>query len=190
MIALSSIPVFHVPGQMDSGELLTRSTVWMALSCYVASELSMAIRPGRERASVSWLLNAAGCVFFFAHVVFAFHYYYHWSHAAAYAETARQSKEMTGWDSGDGLYVNYIFAIVWICEVVWARIAPIRYSSRTKIWSWTIRAFFLFMIFNGAFIFVRSEYRWLGLMLCFLLLLSWGLRIKRRVDWGAISKSS
>lgn len=175
---------------MDSGELITRGSVWIALSCYAVSELLSAMRPERERAAISWWFNVAGCIFFLGHIASAFHYFYHWSHAAAYAETARQSKQMTGWNSGVGLYINYIFALVWVSKVIRTRTTRVVSWAGRKIWSWMARVFFLFMIFNGAFVFVRNEYRWLGLALCLLVLLSWGLRIKRSVDWGAVPKSS
>src|SRR6266516_2367279 len=107
---------------MQLGELLTRRMVWIGLTLYVASELSSALGRQRERISISWWLNAAGCVFFLGHVGSAFRYFYNWSHATAYADTARQSKELTGWDSGAGIYLNYFFALVWFSELIWPRI--------------------------------------------------------------------
>jgi hypothetical protein len=176
--------------KMHSGELATRSTVWVALTLYVASELFGALRRERGLAMVSWWLKAAGCVFFLGHIVFAFYHFYHWSHATAYAETARQSKELTGWNSGAGLYFNYIFALVWVSEVIWARMTPVGRLTRMTFWSWTSRGFFLFMIFNGAFVFVRGNIRWFGLGLCLFLVLSLWLRMKAGVDGGAAPKSS
>ena len=98
----------------------------------------------------------------------------------AYADTARQSKELTGWNSGGGLYLNYLFALVWMTRVVWSRIALAYHSSPPTFWTRSVRGFFLFMIFNGAFVFVRGNLRWLGLLLCLLLLISWWPRPKVR----------
>lgn len=173
---------------MNFGESFTRITVWLALTLYVASETFRVLR--RDRLEISWRLNASGSVCFLGHVAAAFHYFYNWSHADAYADTARQSKALTGWDSGDGLYLNYLFALVWLSEVIWERISPRGYSVRAPFWAWTVRAFFLFMIFNGAFVFARSHMRWFGLVLCLVLVGSWWFQIKRSVDWRPSQKSS
>src|SRR5262245_48674916 len=145
---------------IDLGEALTRGTVWLALTLYVASEFAMR-RSGR---AARWL-NAFGCATFLAHVVCAFQFYHHWSHSAAYADTARQTAALTGWKSGAGLYVNYVFAMVWIATVIkgpggWAL--------------WAVRGFFWFMIFNGAVVFVHGPVRWIGLLLCAALIGCWG----------------
>jgi len=175
---------------MHSGELLTRGTVWVALTSYVASEAFSAVQRDDEKVTISWGLKAAGCVFFLAHIAAVFNYFYSWHHAAAYADTARQSKELTGWNSGDGLYLNYLLALVWVSEVIWPRITAVGYLSRSIWWTWTVRVFFLFMIFNGAFVFVRSNVRWFGLFLCLFLLLCWWLRLKRSIDGRPSPKSS
>jgi len=173
---------------MNFGESVTRITVWLALTFYAASETFRVLR--RHRFEISWRLNTAGCVCFLGHVVTAFHYFYNWSHADAYADTARQSKALTGWNSGDGLYLNYLFALVWLSEVIWMRISRLSYSARAAFCGWTVRAFFLFMIFNGAFVFARSNMRWFGLALCLLLAGSWWFEIKRSIDWHPSQKSS
>src|SRR5687768_3073740 len=90
-------------------EILTRHTVWLALTLYVAGE---AVRGRSARRP----LNTLGCAVFLTHVACAFHFYHAWSHSAAYADTARQTAELTGWDSGTGLYINYFFVLVWIAD--------------------------------------------------------------------------
>src|SRR5688572_15862037 len=101
---------------MDAGEWATRGTIWVALVFYVTSETR---DPARGR---RWL-NTLGCAAFLAHVACAFHFYHAWSHAAAYADTARQTAQWFGWNSGAGLFINYLFAIVWVAEVsmAWAK---------------------------------------------------------------------
>jgi hypothetical protein len=158
---------------MHSGEWLTRGTVWLALAFYVVCEALNAKRSDSQIRAVARWLNTMGCAFFLAHVIAAFHYHYSWSHAMAHAETARQTKELVGWNSGDGLYFNYLFALVWLSEVTWSWIIPRSYSNRSSIWNWTVRLFFLLMIFNGAFFFVRGNIRWFGLFLCLMLIASW-----------------
>src|SRR5258705_11066382 len=104
---------------MDSGEWLTRGTVWLALVLYVAGEMVNVGRRGRERFVAARWLNSFGCAAFLAHVTCAFHFYHGWSHSAAYDETARQTAELVGWNWGGGLFLNYLFALVWLGEAAW-----------------------------------------------------------------------
>ena len=163
---------------MDTGEWLTRGTVWLALSLYVASEIAAARRVGGSGLVARWL-NTAGCVAFLGHVACAFHFYHHWSHAAAYADTARQTSEFSGWNWGGGLYINYAFALLWLGEVVWAWANPTGYFHRPNWMTWIVRGFFLFMMFNGAVVFVHNSARWFGLILCVTLAGCWWARRKR-----------
>src|SRR5688572_30163507 len=121
---------------MDTGESLTRGTVWLALSLYVAGELAKTRRHvGPVRDADRWL-NTAGCAAFFAHVACAFHFYHDWSHTTAYADTARQTAELLGWKWGGGLYLNYAFALVWLGEVVWSWAKPKSYVDRANWMNW------------------------------------------------------
>src|SRR6267378_8615306 len=140
---------------MDTGEWLTRGTVWLALSLYVGCEMAAARRVG-ESFRAPRRLNTAGCIAFLAHVACAFQFYHHWSHAVAYAETARQTAEFSGWNWGGGLYINDAFALVWLGEVVWSWANPNSYLKRENWVGWAVRSFFLFMMFNGAVVFVHS----------------------------------
>jgi hypothetical protein len=126
-------------------------------------------------------LSSFGCATFGVHVACAFHFYHNWSHAAAYADTARQTAELTGWRSGDGLYINYLFGLVWLGEVVWSWVNLSGYDGRPKWMAWAVRGFFLFMIFNGAVAFVRGSACWFGLVLCLTLLCCWWPRRERLV---------
>ena len=147
----------------DLDETLTRGTVWLALTLYVANEC--AARRSHLRAA-RWF-NAFGCAAFLAHVACAFQFYHHWSHSAAYADTARQTAELTGWNSGAGLYINYLFALVWLAAVI----TPPRNAM-----AWIVRGFFWFMIFNGAVVFVQGPIHYFGLLLCLTLIGCWLIR--------------
>jgi hypothetical protein len=152
------------------GELLTRTTVWVALTLYVAAETRR--RSDRLRRGI----NTLGCVIFLAHVTCAFHFYHSWSHSAAYADTARQTASLTGWHSGAGLYVNYLFGLVWILEAAWMWTKPNTYVTRSAKVTWFVRAFFWFMIFNGAFVFAHWPMRLYGLLLSLALIVCWSTR--------------
>ena len=160
------------------GELLTRGTVWLALTLYVAGEIAR--RRLASSVAARWL-NTLGCAAFIAHVACAFNFYHVWSHAVAYADTARQTAEMVGWSSGAGLYVNYFFAAVWLVDAFWSWITP-SYTAR-PVWAiWAVRAFFWFMIFNGAVVFARGPMRGYGLFLSLALIASWWPRQRTSID--------
>ncbi|HWB03986.1 MAG TPA: hypothetical protein VG796_13245 [Verrucomicrobiales bacterium] len=155
----------EIPGSTIPGEWLTRATVWLALSLYTGSEiLLVAEHPHDSRA-----LHTFGCLAFLAHVACAFAFHHHWSHAAAYADTARQTAQLTGWNWGGGLYINYLFAAVWCAESLWSWISASGYFHRPRWITRTVCGFFLFMVFNGAVVFVPGPARWYGLLLCLLL---------------------
>jgi len=164
---------------METGEWLTRGTVWIALALYVASEILKAAGSGAgSRVTARWL-NSLGCAAFLAHVVCAFHFYHRWSHAVAYADTARQTAERFGWQWGGGLYLNYFFALTWISEAIWIWTNPSGYLRRPKWMTWTVRGFFWFMMFNGTVVFTRGAVRWFGLTLCLALMGCWWPNRKR-----------
>jgi hypothetical protein len=165
---------------MEIGPVLTRGTVWMALTLYVASEVVNARRPSlssRLNAFSRWL-NPLGGAAFLAHVVCAFHFYHGWSHAAAYAETARQTSQYFGWNWGGGLYFNYLFLLFWMAQIVlgWGRPRP--GMPRVTWRTWLGRAFIFMMIVNGAVVFAHGPMRWFGLVLCVILAVCW-LRTRR-----------
>ena len=90
---------------MNRGEFLTRLSIWLALIAYATAASLLLQSRGhphwRGGARWAWTL---GCVFFLVHVVCAFAYFHHWSHAEAYRETARQTAALTGWQWGGGIY--------------------------------------------------------------------------------------
>ncbi len=151
---------------MATGDLLTALTIWLALGLYASSQVT---RPSRA----SRWLSVAGLTLFVAHVVLAFQVHYGWSHATALRETAAQTKALTGVGTGSGLYVNYLFGMAWLAEVCWWTRAETSYLHRPGWVDLTMRAFFLFMIVNGAVVFVDEPQRWLGLALVAVLVYAW-----------------
>lgn len=163
---------------MDTAEWLTRGTVWLALSLYVAAEMVVAFSSRAAGCATARWLNGFGVAAFVGHVACAFHFHHQWSHAVAYADTARQTVDFTGWNWGGGLYLNYLFMIVWLGELTWSSLGPMTYAGRRSWIGWAARGFFMFMIFNGAFVFARHPMRWFGLVLCVLLAVTWWQRWK------------
>ena len=142
-----------------STDWLIRATAWLAFALYVAAE-------GKK----SRWLNSLGCAALLFHIGLAFHFRHDWSHSAAYADTARQTAALTGRNWGAGIYINYLFAFLWVGDVTrsWIKPRPVSGSQ-----SWILRGFFLFMFLNAAVIFVPGPIRWLGLMGCLVLVGVW-----------------
>src|SRR5688572_8202567 len=110
---------------MSPGELLTKLSVWLALVAYTIGTAcwleARGRRAGLTAARWAWTV---GCAFFLVHVACAFSYFHHWSHDAAYRETARQTAELTGRHWGGGIYINYVFAAAWVAVVLRTWLSP------------------------------------------------------------------
>lgn len=158
---------------MDTGHWLTRATIWLALTLYVAGEIVPAAVRTNQSLRIARILNSLGCVAIFAHVWCAFQFHHHWSHDAAYVETARQTAAYFGWNWGGGLYFNYAFLLLWAGLMIWSWIDPRQFAQHRGWLLWTTRSIFLLMIFNGSVVFVHGPMRWSGAILCLALILSW-----------------
>jgi len=158
---------------MESGEFLTRWTVRVALALFVLALLLRLRAAGRRsRLAQARLAWTAGCAAFLLHVVCAFEFYHHWSHAAAYAATARQTAAVVGWNWGGGLYANYLFALLWAADVLWWWRGLESYEMRGPYIDWAVTGFLLFIAFNATVVFGQGPIRWFGLAGCALLLLA------------------
>ncbi|MBM3786009.1 MAG: hypothetical protein FJW30_16740 [Acidobacteria bacterium] len=76
------------------------------------------------------------------HVALAFTFVYGWSHAAALRETARQTRELFGVDSGAGIYLNYLMTLVWGADCIW--------NWRARAWRVFVHALLAFLFFNAS----------------------------------------
>jgi hypothetical protein len=149
---------------MDTGELLTRWAVRVALMLYLVSLTFRLSADDRQRwlawARLAW---TSGFAAYLLHVACAFHFYHHWSHAAAYEATARQTEEALGFAFGGGVFVNYFFALVWGADVCWWWCSQGTYLDRWRIVEWALQGFLAFIAFNGTVIFGHGAIRWFGL---------------------------
>jgi len=138
---------------------LTLWTVRVACLCYGAALAAWWL--GRNaRARVLWV---AGFAAYLAHVAAAFTYVHHWSHDAAYRETARQTGEMFGVWWGGGLWFNYVFTAVWGFDALWLLLRPRSYEQRPRWMGALVHGFLAFMVFNATAVFGHGAVRWLGL---------------------------
>src|SRR5258707_4655980 len=92
-------------------------TVWSVRIAFLFYVVALAAWLTRRPAPAKYAWTA-GFLFYLVHVLAAFSAYHHWSHDAAYRETARQTDELFGIDWGGGLYFNYVFTAVLAGDVV------------------------------------------------------------------------
>ncbi|MEM1250747.1 MAG: hypothetical protein AAGK22_30575 [Acidobacteriota bacterium] len=162
------------------GPLAVDATAWLALLLYPA----VFIGAPSEDLTKSFLwprrLFVLGGAVFAVHVVLAFIVHYELSHEVALGEVAEQTEALTGVASGAGLYLNYLFAGLWLVEAIWWSFAAASYCSRPAVLAAAIHAFFLFMILNGAVVFVPWPRRALGLAILLVCLVAMGRRLLAR----------
>jgi hypothetical protein len=146
-------------------EDLTRNTVRLALIYYVlAINLLLWIGPndwspaGKLVAWTRWCWTLA-CFTYLVHLAVAFHYYHHWSHADA----MRHVEEIGGF--GWGIYLSYLFTLLWTGDVTFWWMQPARYAGRARWIDLALHAFMFFIIFNGAVVFAEGPIRWAGLLI-------------------------
>lgn len=158
---------------VNLGDTITRNTVRLSLSWYLAALLLML---GSRKAN--WLaVTRRGCMMrwcwtwamlsFLVHLTMAFHFYHHWSHADAFERT----RQVSG--TGEGIYVSYLFTCLWIGDVLWWWLNPSSYSSRPVAIGRTLHTFMLFIVFNGTVVYETGVIRWAGLLGFGILLIQW-----------------
>jgi hypothetical protein len=167
---------------MDMGLLAVRGTIWLSLMAWVAGEWQRTAK-GASQASgrAAWTLGTLAAI---VHIALAFHLHHGWSHAAALADTARQTAAVTGRAWGGGVYVNYAFATAWTGDVLWWWLSPLSFRRRPRGLDVAIRAFLWLMFVNGAFVFVRGPMRWIGAAAALAVVAAWyrGRRAEDVID--------
>jgi hypothetical protein len=151
---------------MNRGELLTRITIWTALTGYALGAAYLIYQRGRRWEFLARLVWTASCLCLLAHAAFAFHYYHGWSQATAYAETARQTAEVFGINWGGGLFINYALMLAWITDVVWWWGWSDAYRRRPRLLTVIWHGFMIFIFFNATVVFGAGLLRWIGAGLC------------------------
>jgi hypothetical protein len=170
------------------GVLLTKWTIRLALVCYVAYLAGWLARWNTRRPRAARAVWTLGCVLFDVHVVCAFHFFHHWSHLAAWRNTAERTERLLGVAVGDGIYFSYLFLMLWILDVLWlwwpswtaglaapgsrenragayATGVPIPGAKPVEAPAWRVgvHVFLLFIAVNGAIVFEAGPTRWVGL---------------------------
>lgn len=166
---------------MTAGELLVRATAWLSFAAYVSGTVAGLRHPSGRAFRLVWL---AGALLLLVHLLAAFHFKHGWSHAAAYEDTGRQTREVTGLDWGGGVYLNYLLVIVWLADA--ANELRAKTSASPVGLRRSLVAFYAFMWFNAAVVFVRGPMRWVGLI-AFALLAAFAWRSLRCTSGAPVS---
>jgi len=134
-------------------EIAVFYTITAAVLCWAVAE-ALASR-------VFW---TAGALLALLHSAAAFVVFYEGSHETARAETMRQTAELTGLEFSGGIYVNYLFLLVWLADAAWWWVAPASYKARPRALALAVRGFIFFVIVNGAVVFADGWARVVGLV--------------------------
>jgi hypothetical protein len=153
-------------GSPTLGDDLTRRTVWVALAFYAsAAWLMLGLRFADWRAETArgriarWCWTLAWAAFVI-HVGVAFHFYHHWSHAAA----VEHVRERSG--VGEGVFASYLFTVGWTADVAWWWLRPSGYATRPAWLDWILHGFMVFMIVMATVVYEEGAIRWAGFALC------------------------
>jgi len=136
-------------------------THWTARAAFVLYVLAVVARLRNRPCAHGWWTTAFLVIL--VHVTAAFQFVHHWSHQAAYDDTARQTMELLGRREGGGVFANYALLAVWGGDVLWRWLNPAGYRSRPKAVSSSVHGFLAFMWFNAAVVFTHGWFRWIGL---------------------------
>jgi hypothetical protein len=128
-------------------------SIRLATLCYVIA-LAQFLR--RRDPRLAWTL---GCLFYLTHVAAAFHLQYHWSHAAAVQETARQTQALFGLYWGGGVWFNYAFTAIWTADTIWWNCAPKTHQARPAWLNIAVHSYLAFLFVNGAIVFPQGPIR-------------------------------
>lgn len=108
-----------------------------------------------------WLL---GSLFSLIHALAAITFHHHGSHELAFEDTARQTQELIGIRLGAGIYFNYAFVLIWICDAMWWAAHPGSYLARSNWLTGLIYGFLIFIAINGTIVFETGWTRWISII--------------------------
>ncbi|MCD6052502.1 MAG: hypothetical protein K0Q55_3920 [Verrucomicrobia bacterium] len=136
---------------MNTPDIIIIATAWLAgLGYAVALGVRLRKKEWSSLAAAWWLF---GAVMMGVHVICAFQFRHHWSHEAAEIDTARQTKELMGWEWGGGVWLNYLLVLIWLGDALWLMSAPESYVKRAKWIGWAVQSYLAFMWFNATVVF-------------------------------------
>jgi len=153
--------------EADLGEILTRWSIRASVVCYLLRLYVDLLRTEPPRTSIIVVTRRVwtiGFVLYALHVYCAFEFVHDWSHRSALRDTAEQTAAVTGLYWGGGLYVNYVFSLLWMFDVAaWWLLGPI-FPYRRPAYRFGLHAVFGFMMFNATVVFGPPVWRLAGLV--------------------------
>lgn len=144
-------------------EWLTRGSIDVALLFYFFAIAHLAWFGRLHRWTRRRVLWSTSCGIYLAHVAIAFTVVHGWSHDHAVDVTARRVNETMGIPFGEGIFVSYLFTLVWLGDVIWWWGGPASYLRRPQWLEATWQFFVAFMVVNGAIVFETGVVRYLSL---------------------------
>jgi hypothetical protein len=129
---------------------------------------------------VPWLV---GAILSMCHSIGALATFHNSSQAEALESTAQQTEALLGIRVGAGLYVNYVFVVVWLTDAALRLVIPNKYLQFPKSYFYTVYGFLIFIAINGAIVFKEGIIRGIGI-LC-LAILGWLFLKHRRTSEAA-----
>lgn len=144
IVCVSALPLLEPVGADTTHRRITRSASLPILFWLLSWPMVIVRHPDRYVDGSIWAL---GCALLWVHIAVAFHLGHGWSHRAAWEHT----KQVGGY--GDGVFVNYAFALVWLLDALWALVARASYRARPRWLHWAVHGFLAFVVFNAAVVF-------------------------------------
>lgn len=179
-----------------------RWPIRLAVACYLVRVLGDLHRSRRQRDAdeplqsrprgglpVRWrVLWTVGWVAYLVHVWAAFEFVHHWSHAAAFQQTAEQTAAVVGWNRGEGIWFNYAFTLLWTVDICRQWLCPLRSTCRL-VWHPVVEScwqgLLALIVFNATVVF-GPTYWWL-VAVVFAGVSAWILLCKRERTAGPTS---
>jgi hypothetical protein len=96
------------------------------------------------------------------HILLAFGTVHEWSLDAAYLHTAARTAEMTGWNWGGGLYVNFAVAALWLIDVGLLWRCRARGAMPARFWTCGVQAVLGFVVLNATVVFGPPGWWWVA----------------------------
>ena len=164
-------------------------TARLAVALYLAALLAGSRARGTRTAPsprhpVANLLWTVAGITFLLHVGLAFQFLHRWSHESAYRHTAERTEQALGVAVGAGIYVNYVFLLWWVVDLLLLWGAP---GWRSRPYRIAMHAFFAFILLNATVVFGPPWWSWASLPITAGGLAAWSLlrRAERTPDDSA-----
>lgn len=149
------------------------STIWLSMILFVAGEAGKRFVRTDNTPKWPWWAWTVGVSLCAVHMSLAMAGRHGWDHQEAVRATAEQAAAVYSIYWSGGLYVNYVFLLIWAGETAWWAISPRAYLSRGAALVWSLRAFYFVIIVNAVVVFARPAMRLPGLLLTAALVGAW-----------------